>query len=144
MSLNYRFALPVFVTRFSFIFLGCQTTPPVPPPSLNISGSSLDDVKGTIIRVYLADGWRLDKDTNYQLVFLKKADGMAAFLFSSEYDSNVYARERVTISPVGGSIHISPQQEIVTNYGSAFERTNPVRNYSLTIQRFNQIESSLR
>jgi len=138
--------LKLITIIFVFMSVGCQTVPPTPPPTASITGKSLEDVKGVVINVYAADGWRLDKDTNYQLVFLKQVDptSFAAMMLSSRYDSTVYYRERITMSKVGDSITLRPQQEIVTNYGSAFERTTPVNNYPFTVRRFYSIESALR
>ena len=134
--------LVLLVTSLS---VGCATVPQTPAPTAIITGKSIEDVKGVIINIYTSSGWRLDKDSNYQLVFLSEAEpgSMATFLYSSRYESNVYYREKLTLSKVGETITIRPFQEIVTNYGSAFEKGNPISNYANTAARFVTIRAHL-
>lgn len=135
-------------TNFLFLFVtfftvGCETVPQAPAPTAIINGKSLEDVKGVIINTYTSSGWRLDNDSTYQLVFLKQAEpgSMATYLYGSGYDNKVYFREKLTISKVGETITIRPYAEVVTNYGSAYEKGNPISNYASTVVRFNKIKS---
>jgi hypothetical protein len=113
----------------SIFFCSCATAPQGPqlPPVVTISGSiRIDRVKGALIDAYVAEGCQLERESDHMLSFVKRNDNaFAGALYGSKYDSNVTNREIVTISTTGNTTTLRASQSIVTNYGSAFERTTP-------------------
>ena len=66
----------------------------------------------------------MEHETDHMISFvIENKDLMAKFLYSSQYDSRVMVRETVTIIEASDGARLSASQELVTNYGSAFERT---------------------
>ena len=84
--------------------------------------------KDAFVPKFLARGYDIKSDSDYQIVFEKKSNGLAAgILFGSRYDSTPAARITTTI--VGSSpTTVTGKASIVTNPGSAFERVTDVSN----------------
>lgn len=107
---------------------GCVTTPPLSTPSgrpeVLIPNASVSDVKAKIIADLMSAGATLAQDTPYMLTFVKESnDVMASALLGSRYDSRVMMRTRFTLAQERGGVHVYASEELVSNYGSAFERT---------------------
>jgi hypothetical protein len=99
------------------------------PPVVQISSAvPLNRIKGAIIDTYIAEGWRLERESDHMITFvIENKDALAQFLSSSSYESRVFNRETVTISESGSGVTLRANQEVITNYGSAFERSKPTR-----------------
>jgi len=75
----------------------------------------------------VAKGFSLSQDTQSSLVFVKEiANMMAAAHVRSRYDDPVMERARFTFAPQAGGLRVFLTEELVTNYGSALERTTPL------------------
>lgn len=86
----------------------------------------LSRIKGAIIDVYLADGWQLGRESEHLITFIKENKNFMVQLFhSSNYESRVFNRESVIISENGDRTTIRASQEVITNYGSPFEKAEP-------------------
>jgi len=68
-------------------------------------------------------GFRITKDTSYELTFDKPVENIAvAVLMGSKYDSQPNARVSYTFAQVNDTTRVVADVAIITNPGSAFER----------------------
>lgn len=129
---------------FLILVTGCVSQPSTPPPTLRISGKSLDDIKGAFIAVYQQSEWQLQTESSSRIVFIKSnTDSLAMLMHSSRYDGRVFNRESVVFAKLGETIQVSVNQEIVSNQGSAFERSSPVPANINQRSRFEAVASLL-
>ena len=123
---------------------GCVTKPLTPPPTLRISGKSIDDIKGAFIAVYQQAGWQLQTESANRIVFIiANTDSLAVLLNSSRYDGRVFNRESIVLAKLGETFQVSVNQEVVSNQGSAFERTSPVAAGEAQRSRFDAVATLL-
>ena len=109
---------------------GCVTTPlntPSGRPEVYLPNANPVAIKDAIVADMVARGFTLSQDTQYSLVFVKEIDNMmTAALVSSRDDYRVLERARFTFAPQSGGLRVFLTEEMVTNLGSAFERTTPL------------------
>jgi hypothetical protein len=112
----------------TLLFSGCVTPQNIAPAVERVqTTASSSQVKSAIIEEYTSDGWHLERETDHMISFVKEVNNpMAQLLYSSNYDSKVMSRETVTIIESQDGVTLSASQDLVTNYGSSFERTTAV------------------
>jgi hypothetical protein len=135
----------IFIIFVALFLAGCATQTYVLPATVSIqTTASPSQIKSAIIQVYTGNGWRLERETDHLITFTVENNSAAAqFLYSSQYDSHVINRETVTIMNAPDSVSLSANQELVTNYGSAFERIQSI-NSPKAQGRLNQISTMLK
>lgn len=110
---------------------GCLTPPAVHAtasgkPEMTVAAPA-DLVKPVIVGKMLSRGYRITRDTQYELSFDKPTDNIAvAVLLGSKYDSQPNARVSYSFAPIGGETRVVADMAIITNPGSAFERRTDV------------------
>jgi len=105
---------------------------------------SLDNIKSSVINTYMDSGWKLEKESDHIISFLHQNDSMkAAIFFGSQYDTRVFNRETVVITSRGDGFMVRANQEVIGNYGSAFEKKTDLGAGEKTEQRLLAIKSSL-
>jgi len=113
------------------LLVGCATVPtavstPSGRPEVFIPGATPEQVKPVIINRGLSKGWQLIQDTSYQVSFTHPVKNFAAIaLYGSQFNGTPSARTHFTITAVEGGTQIFYNGEMVTNPGSAFEKTYP-------------------
>ena len=108
----------------------CSSCAGVPPPTTasgkpeaTISNASPEKVKPALVDQMINAGFRITKDTPYELSFDKPVQNLAvAVLMGSKYDAQPNERVSYTFANLGGSTRVIGDVAIITNPGSAFER----------------------
>lgn len=92
-----------------------------------IHNGSLDGIKQYIISEFLPLGWNIEKDKTNSLQFTKTLTDITASLFFGSSFSN-YPEGRVSFNffKKAEGVGVIPQLELITNPGSAFEKTSLV------------------
>lgn len=91
-------------------------------PEVSIPGTTVDAVKPEIVRTMTAEGYRITRDTQYEMAFDRPAQGAAAVLMGSRYDGVPNSRISFSFAPTGNSVLVTGDAAVITNPGSAFER----------------------
>jgi C-terminal processing protease CtpA/Prc len=130
------------VLALASLCAACATVPPPATasgkPEVTISNSSPDKVKPVLVNKMINTGYRITKDTPYELTFDKPTQNFAvAALMGSKYDGVPNERVSYTFADVGGSTRVVADVAIITNPGSAYERRTDLNggayNYDLQI-----------
>lgn len=118
----------LFLLIATLFFNGCVTPQNISPAYERVQTSaSTSQVKSAIIEVYTSNGWNMERETDHMITFvIENKNPIAQFFYSSQYDSRVMMRESVTIMDSQDGVTLSANQVHVTNYGSAFERSESV------------------
>ena len=113
--------------------VGCATMPdvmlntPSGRPEVSIQNATKKQVMDAIINRELSKSWDLKSQSDSLLVFSHKVTGFAAALaYGSQYDSTPEQRGTFTLVDSGNVIRVLLKVEMVTNPGSAYERTSDV------------------
>lgn len=110
---------------------GCVTVEPPHTasgrPEVTIAGASPDKVKPQLVNVMINDGYRITRDTPYEITFDKPVQNIAvAVLMGSKYDAQPNIRVSYSFAQLGSDTRVIGDIAIVTNPGSAFERRTPI------------------
>ncbi|MCL1981418.1 MAG: hypothetical protein FWG62_10145 [Proteobacteria bacterium] len=85
----------------------------------------LENLKSEIINIYISGGWRIEKESDHIISFIHQSDNMMnSIFFGSQYDTRVFNRETVVITRSNDGFTVRANQEIIGNYGSAFEKAH--------------------
>lgn len=88
-----------------------------------------ESIKPQLVSQMLSAGYRINRDTVYELSFDRPVDNLAvAVLMGSKYDAQPNSRISFSFAPIGGQTRIVADAAIITNPGSAFERRTPTNN----------------
>ena len=111
--------------------LGCAA--PQPPstasgkPEVTIRQASPESVKAAIVNGMLNRGYRITRDTQFELSFDRPVDNvLAAALLGSRYDAIPNARVTFQIAHLAPDVRVVADMAIITNPGSSFERRTDV------------------
>ncbi len=91
-------------------------------PEVSIPGTTVDAVKAEIVRAMASGGYRIVRDSQYEIAFDRPAQGPAAVLMGSRYDPVPMSRMSFSFAPMGSSVLVTGDASIVTNPGSGFEQ----------------------
>ena len=115
-------------------FLQSCITPPIEhqtasgKPEITIAATP-EVLKPKIVTQMLTAGYRINRDTAYELSFDRPVDNLAvAVMLGSKYDSQPNARISFSFAPIANETRIVTDIAVVTNPGSAFERRTPMNN----------------
>lgn len=98
-------------------------------PETLIHNTSADSVKSAIVNGMMSKGYRITRDTPYEIAFDKPVENIAdQVLLGSKYDSQPSARVSYTLASVGADVRVIADMAIITNPGSAFERRTEMNN----------------
>ncbi|MBB5053047.1 hypothetical protein HNQ36_003038 [Afipia massiliensis] len=98
-------------------------------PEVVLQNASVDAVKSELINNMINGGYRVTKDTSYELSFDKPVQNIAAAaLLGSRYDAQPNARVTYTIASMGPNIRVVADLAVITNPGSSFERRTEFNN----------------
>ena len=117
----------------TMFFVGCVTTPPLQTPSgrpeVTLYGITKKQFFDEVAANAAIDGRVIREVNDYNIVIAKKNTSFgAAVLFGSSYDSTPEERITLTVIEVPRGIRIFATCTIVTNPGSAFEKTTTSSN----------------
>jgi len=112
-----------------FFMYGCATNYQVNSSTgkaeVIINGVDRKEIKDVMLNAMLSDGFYLQNQNEYQLVFGKKDNSLTmSLLAGSNYDITPEWRYTFTMVDYSGGIRILTNIWIVTNPGSAFESIN--------------------
>lgn len=125
----------IFVT-IALLGAGCATEQVAPlntpsgRPEIVIRGT-MEKVRSKLITENVGRaGWTLVKQTDNVVVFSSLMTTFTAgLLYGTEFGGNPYYRATYTLVPNGaGSVRIFLSADVVSNYGSAFERAHSADN----------------
>lgn len=91
-------------------------------PEISIPGVTVDAVKAEVVRTMTTEGFRITRDTQYEMAFDRPAQGAAAVLFGSRYDPVPSSRISFSFASMGNSVLVTADAAVVTNPGSGFEQ----------------------
>lgn len=92
-------------------------------PEILVAGATPETVKPAVVNRMVSAGYRITKDTPYELAFDRPVENVAAaVLLGSKYDSTPNARVSYTIAGTGTGTRVVADLAVITNPGSAFER----------------------
>jgi len=92
-------------------------------PEVTISQTTPDKVKSALVSKMIDKGYRITKDSPYELAFDHPMDNiLATVLLGSKYDSEPNARVSYSIAQSGEDVRVVTDLAAITNPGSAFER----------------------
>jgi hypothetical protein len=90
---------------------------------VTISRVAPEKIKAALVNKMIDKGYRITKDTQFELAFDKPADSiLVAALFGSKYDAIPNARVTYSIAQVGDDVRIVGDLAVITNPGSAHEQ----------------------
>ncbi len=96
---------------------------------VTISAPTADVVKAALVNEMVNRGYRITKDTPYEVVFDKPVENFAAqLLLGSRYDGVPNARISYMIAATPPTVRVVADMAIITNPGSSFERRTPLNN----------------
>jgi len=107
--------------------LSCTACTAVPPPAtasgkpeVTIADASPDKVKPALVNQMVNAGFRITKDTSYELSFDKPTQNLAAaVLLGSKYDAQPNERVSYTFAPSGTSTRVIADIAMITKPGFA-------------------------
>lgn len=91
-------------------------------PEIVMPNTTVSAVKSELVLRMTSDGYRITRDSDYELAFDKPAQGAAALLMGSRYDPVPYVRVSYAFAPTADAVRVSANTAIITNPGSSFER----------------------
>jgi hypothetical protein len=92
-------------------------------PEVTISNTTQDIVKPLVVNRMLSAGYRITRDTQFELAFDAPVQNVAAqVLLGSKYDSQPNARVSYSFASTGTGLRVVADIAIITNPGSGFER----------------------
>jgi hypothetical protein len=92
-------------------------------PEVTVQNVAADKVKAALVNKMLNKGYRITRDTQFELAYDKPVENvMASVLLGSKYDSQPNARVAYSIAQVGKDVRVVADLAVITNPGSAFER----------------------
>lgn len=98
-------------------------------PEVTIANTTPEKIKPVLVSEMANAGYRISKDTPYELAFDKPVQNLAmAALLGSEYDSQPNARITYTFAQIGKDTRVIGDVAVITNPGSAFERRTELNN----------------
>ncbi|EYS89485.1 hypothetical protein CF68_33205 [Cupriavidus sp. SK-4] len=113
--------------------VGCAAPPPLytdsGKPEVSIPNTNRRQVIDAIVDMAHQSEARVKSATDYSVVLGRKMDGnsagdfVAAVLFGSNYDRTPEARTTFNVLELSGGTKVYASADLVTNPGSAFERT---------------------
>lgn len=117
----------IFVAALGLVLASCGT--PVRQdtasgrPEVTVHHVASDRVKGALVSGMLNRGYRITKDSQFEIAFDRPVDNLAvAVLMGSKYDAQPNARVSYQIAQLGDDVRVVADMAIITNPGSAFER----------------------
>ena len=128
------------------LLIGCATPQSFAPVAEYLpKGAPLAFVKEELIDVYRKDVWKLERESDQMVSFLKQNNETAPqYLTGSNFDVRVFTRETVTITDTGDSVVLRASDEVINNYGSAFEERRTVRTDKHTVDRLLRVNTAVR
>jgi hypothetical protein len=129
MRLLFRAAIGAALT----LLTACATPTRNETPSGKVEATfrnvAVDKAKSALVNMMINRGYRITKDTPYELSFDKPVENLAAqVLLGSKYDSQPNARIAYYLAVNGSDVRVVADLAIITNPGSAFERRTDVNN----------------
>ena len=98
-------------------------------PEVTITNATPEKIKPVLVSEMANAGYRISKDTPYELAFDKPVQNLAmAALLGSRYDSQPNARITYTFAQIGKDTRVIGDVAVITNPGSAFERRTELNN----------------
>jgi C-terminal processing protease CtpA/Prc len=98
-------------------------------PEITIPNVSTDRVKSELVNRMVNGGFRIHRDTPYEISFEKPSDNFAVnVLMGSKYDSQPNVRASYTLAQIGSGVRVVGDLAIVTNPNSAFEKRTDMNN----------------
>lgn len=98
-------------------------------PEVTIQRTTADAVKSAIVNRMVNGGYRITKDTPYEVAFDRPVQNIAAqVLLGSKYDSQPNARVSYMIATIGADVRVVSDMAIITNPGSGFEQRTEMNN----------------
>jgi hypothetical protein len=92
-------------------------------PEVTIANASPEAIKPALVSYMLDAGFRITKDTPYELAFDKPVQNIAAaVLFGSRYDAQPNVRVSYSFAQFQSSTRVIADIAVITNPASAFER----------------------
>lgn len=109
-----------------------------------IPNTTIDDVAPRLINRMVDIGYLIKHTSAYQLVFEKPVENvMAAAMFGSRYDAQPVARLSYILTKRNDGTRIVMDAQVVTNPGSAHERTTDL-NHNAETKKFQAMLDELR
>ena len=125
----------IFIALASFLALSaCAGTLHRPQtasgrPEVTIANTTPEKIKPVLVSEMANAGYRITKDTPYELSFDKPVQNLAmAALLGSRYDAQPNARVTYTFAQIGNDTRVIGDVAVITNPGSAFERRTELNN----------------
>jgi SPOR domain len=96
-------------------------------PEVTVHQVPADRVKAAIVNEMIDMGYRITKDSQFEIAFDRPTDNpVAAVLFGSKYDAQPNARISYSIAQMGNDVRVVADMAIITNPGSGFEQRTDV------------------
>lgn len=126
-----------------------QHNTPSGKPEVTIESSDTGEIKSQLVNRMIDRGYTITRDTDYLIAFDRPVDAaggglMVGLLFGSRYDGTPNARISFTLSKMGDRVRVVADMRIVTNPGSAFERTTEVNQNADSLGVFDMLRSIKR
>lgn len=118
----------------SILLSGCATQVPdrlttaSGKPEVTINDVTKADVIASVVEHAMSGDGIVKSVNDHEVVIVKKIEGnfLASFLYGSRYDSNPEVRLHLNFVQSGKAVKLYARAGIVTNPGSAFERTTDI------------------
>jgi len=118
----------LFSIAILLLVIGCAPTRPLNTasgkPDVTIPHVTKKQVTDALVSQMLSQGFTIKSSSDYNIVFTKIIDNVAAsMLFGSRYDSTPEHRASFMLVETNSGVRVVLTNQIITNPGSAFERT---------------------
>ncbi|MBI4243110.1 MAG: hypothetical protein HY606_03380 [Planctomycetes bacterium] len=134
----------------SFFTVSCATTiqhlsTPTGKPEVTISNVSKKAIVDRLTNIMIDRGYNVKEITEYKAAYSKRMESVsAAIWYGSKYDSTPEARITFDTVETQANIRIVATLQMVTNPGSAFERTTDLSKNTPDAHNFQDILSNLK
>jgi hypothetical protein len=94
---------------------------------VTIPGATAEDVQGAVVGECARRGWQIERADRYVVqAIAPNSNVMSNALLGSQLDPQTWFRISFTVAPVQGGTTLYVSESLISNRGTAFERTQPL------------------
>ncbi len=122
-----RRVLSVWVVLAAAACAAGRVATPSGRPEVTVSGASVEDVQGAVVGECARRGWQIERADKYVVqAIAPNTNLMSNALLGSQLDPQTWFRISFTLAPARGGTTVYVSESLISNRGTAFERTQPL------------------
>lgn len=109
-------------------------------PEMTFHNVRTDCIKNGMVNGFVNGGYRIESTDEYRVVAIGPASATDSFLYGSRFNGTVLNRYTATFIPLsdGNSLRVVFSGEQISNPGSAFEKSRPIKAGDVAQGQFSQ------